>query len=382
MSIGTADMQLLHRAISVANNGITISDMRRAGRPLIFVNEGFLRMTGYSSAESLGRNCRFLQGSDTNQPGIQEIRDAMALGGEATVLLRNFRKSGESFCNELTISPVRDDCGVLTHYIGVQQDVSAREAAALEIRSLNTSLTQLALELQIKNEALESFSNSASHDLRAPLAAIQGFASMLGRDASLLESVRAKHYLSRINANTLQMSELIEALLSLGKASAGSLNLVQCDVSAMAANLLASFAERDPSRVVNVRIQDGLLVMADRSLFERVMENLLSNAWKFTRRTVNAFVEVGSEIDQDGCLVLYVKDNGAGFDMAQADKLFGTFSRLHSPTEFEGTGIGLALVRRILQRHGGDIWAKSLPEEGSTFFFSMFRGRDESQLKN
>ena len=373
MNIGTAEMQLLHRAVAATDNGITISDMRRSDCPLVFVNPAFLRLTGYSSEDVLGRNCRFLQGVESDQAAVHTLRDAIAAGRETTVMLRNFRKSGELFCNELTISPVLDIRGTLTHYIGIQHDVSAREAAALEIRSLNTKLTEQAFELQVKNEALESFSNSASHDLRAPLAAIQGFASMLGRDVSLAESVRAKHYLSRINANTLQMSELIEALLNLGKASAGSLSLVQCNVSLMTANLLASFAERDPLRVVNVRIQDGLLVTADHSLFERVMENLLSNAWKFTRKAVNACVEVGSEIDKDGCLVLYVKDNGAGFDMAQADKLFGTFSRLHSSAEFEGTGIGLALVRRVLQRHGGEIWAKSIPEKGSTFFFRISR---------
>ena len=373
-----AELELLHRAISASNNGITISDMRRADRPLIFVNRAFTQMTGYSSEESLDRNCRFLQGSDTGQPGIQVLRDAVAAGGETTVLLRNYRKTGEPFCNELSISPVLDNSGTLTHYIGVQHDVSVREAAALEIRSLNIRLTEQALEMQVKNEALEAFSNSASHDLRAPLASIQGFASMLGRDVSLAGSVRAKYYLSRINANTLQMSELIEALLSLGKAAAGTLNLVSCNVSAMAANLLASHAEKNPARVVKVRVQEGLFVMADRPLFERVMENLLSNAWKFTRRAVDAFIEVGSEVSQDGDTVLYVKDNGAGFDMALSDKLFGAFSRLHSPTEFEGTGVGLALVRRVLQRHGGAIWAHSKPEEGSTFFFRLPGGRGDS----
>ncbi len=286
-------------------------------------------------------------------------------------MLRNFRKSGELFLNELTVSPVLDGNGVLTHYIGVQYDVSVREAAALEIRSLNARLMGQAAELQVKNEALESFSYSASHDLRAPLAAIQGFSAMLGRDVSLAESVRAKHYLSRINANTLQMSELIEALLSLSKASAGTLNLARCDVSAMATKLLQSYAERDPSRVVTVRIQAGLHVIADRPLFERVLENLLSNAWKFTRKAADAFVEVGSDTSETGGLVLYVKDNGAGFDMAEIDKLFENFSRLHSASEFEGTGIGLALVRRVLKRHGGSVWAKSAPDQGSTFFFTL-----------
>lgn len=371
MDIGTAELQLLHRAIAATNNGVTISDMRRADRPLVFVNQAFLQLTGYSSEDVLGRNCRFLQGSETNQSEVQILREAVAEGREITVMLRNFRKSGELFLNELTISPVHDGNGAVTHYIGIQHDVSVREAAALEIRSLNARLTEQAFELQVKNEALESFSYSASHDLRAPLAAIQGFSVMLGRDVSLAESVRAKHYLSRINANTLQMSELIEALLSLSKASAGTLNLVRCDVSAMATKLLQSYAERDPSRVVTVRVQAGLHVSADRPLFERVLENLLSNAWKFTRNAADAFVEVGSETSQAGDLVLYVRDNGSGFDMAQADKLFETFSRLHSASEFEGTGIGLALVRRVLKRHGGSVWAKSAPDQGSTFFFTL-----------
>ena len=377
MKIDTAELQLLHRAISASNNGITISDMRRAGRPLIFVNQAFTQMTGYSSEESLDRNCRFLQGSDTEQPGIQVLRDAIAIGSEVTVMLRNYRKTGELFCNELSISPVRDSCGALTHYIGVQHDVSVRETAALEIRSLNIRLTQQALELQVKNEALEAFTNTASHDLRAPLAAIQGFASMLGRDVSLADSERAKHYLSRINANTLKMSELIEALLSLGKVAVGTLNLASCNVSAIAVSLLAFHAESNPARVVKVRIQEGLFVIADGPLLERAMANLLSNAWKFTRKAVDAFIEVGSEVIQDGDIVLYVKDNGAGFDMAQSDKLFGEFSRLHSPTEFEGTGIGLALVRRVLQRHGGAIWAHSKPGEGATFFFRLPGGHND-----
>lgn len=217
---------LLQRAIASTENGITISDARQADSPLIFVNPAFLRLTGYAEDEVLGRNCRFLQGGDNAQPGLQALREAMASNREITVLLRNFRKTGEPFFTELTVSPMLDAAGLLTHYIGIHHDVTERDASAEKIRMLNNMLLEKTVELQSKNNELEAFSYSVAHDLRAPLATIQGFTSLMQRDPSIQAAPRAQALLTRISAGTRKMDALINALLDLAKAAIGQLTLV------------------------------------------------------------------------------------------------------------------------------------------------------------
>jgi signal transduction histidine kinase len=284
---------------------------------------------------------------------------------------------------------VRDASGAIVRIQGAFQDVTdlkqAEEQlykAQAEIMALNAELesrvqrrtAQLEFanrELVSANRELEAFSYSVSHDLRAPLSAINGFSRLLSRlDPSLLDATN-RHYLERIQQGTLIMDKLIEGLLSLAHLSRKKLELEQVDLSQLMGQIATSFREREPGRVVEVDIEPGLEVTGDRVLLTSVLQNLFANAWKFSARRDVARIAFGLRADAPEGPVYFVSDNGAGFDMTHYGKLFGTFERLHSPTDFSGTGIGLATVKRVVERHGGRVHAQGQVGEGATFYFTL-----------
>lgn len=250
----------------------------------------------------------------------------------------------------------------------LRSEFEAAEARAA--RELAEARAALAEELQRKNQELEAFTSSVSHDLRAPLRSIDSFTRMLEEDYNERLDDTGRGYIKRVRTATKRMSEIIEDLLKLARVSAVELRRQPVDVSAEARSILGQLRDRDPSRAVETRVADGLAVDADRGLFRTMLENLLSNAWKYTARTERAVIEVGAA-DHAGERVLFVRDNGAGFDPAQADKLFRPFQRLHAASEFEGTGIGLATVYRIVTRHGGRVWAEGAVGAGATVYFRI-----------
>jgi signal transduction histidine kinase len=231
-----------------------------------------------------------------------------------------------------------------------------------QLRDANDSLARA-------NRELEAFTASVSHDLRSPLTTIAGQAGLL--ELSMPNaSEDQRRRLTRIQSSVRQMSELIDALLVLSRISRHTLHREIIDVSALAESIVQDLKQRDPMRNVEVEIQPGMAVHGDRRLISDLFVNLLANAWKFTSRTENARIEVGQS--QHGSMAtLFVKDNGAGFDMAHEQKLFKPFQRLHGAAEFEGTGVGLATVARIIDRHGGRIWAEAKPGAGAVFYFTM-----------
>ena len=222
------------------------------------------------------------------------------------------------------------------------------------------------------NKELEAFSYSVSHDLRAPLRAIDGFSKAVLTDYAPRLDDRGRHYLERVRAGTLRMSQLIDDLLGLARVSRRELVRKRADLSDIAGQVAAELRRRQPARKVQVKVQPGLVAEADPHLLAIVFENLMGNAWKFTGKREDARIEVGRQAD-GGAPAFYVRDNGAGFDMQYADKLFGAFQRLHAEADFEGTGIGLATVQRIVARHGGRIWAEGRVDEGATFYFTLER---------
>ena len=362
---------LLHRAIAASQNGITIGRVDSGQIPLIYANAAFYRLTGYSPEDVIGKDCRLLQGTQTNQPGLQTLRAALKQGAEATVLLSNYRKDGSEFLNELTVSPVLNDSGVLTHYVGIQHDVTERENDARAIAALNQSLAQHAEELELANESLRSFSSSASHDLRAPLASIKGFCTLLRKSVDVPQDSRAAHFIQRIEVNTQRMEQLIEALLELARSSASELRMGPCDLSLMAREVVEALRSASPALDVAVHIEPDLSTEGDPALLHSVLQNLLSNALKYSSKTPGASVYFGREPVAAGAPRFFVRDNGAGFDMVSAGTLFGTFQRFHAEHEFPGTGVGLATVRRIVTRHGGVVSAESAPGQGAVFYFTL-----------
>ncbi len=254
-----------------------------------------------------------------------------------------------------------------------------RKQAQGEILRLNAELEQRVqqrtAQLEAANRELESFSYSVSHDLRTPLSAIDGFSGLLARDIDNgeLPGARGRHYLNRIRAGIAQMGELIDALLSLAQVSRTPLRMDSVNLSVLAEGLVSSYRERDPGRTVVLDIEPRLWVQGDARLLQQVLDNLLGNAWKFSSGQPQARISFrrAPNAGEGAPAVYVVRDNGAGFDMTYAEKLFGAFQRLHTVSEFEGTGIGLATVQRIVMRHGGRVWGESVPGQGAAFYFSL-----------
>ena len=239
-----------------------------------------------------------------------------------------------------------------------------------ERKRIEQELQQRSNELQTINKELEAFSYSVSHDLRAPLRAIDGFSRILVEEFTDRLPSEADLYLQRIIQSSSHMGQLIDDLLRLSRITRAELHLHPVDLTEMARTITNELAQREPSRKVRVSIDRGLYTLGDERLLQVALENLLNNAWKFTMKKKDAEILV-SKTSIDGKDVFYIQDNGVGFDMAYADKLFGAFQRLHSAEDFPGTGIGLAIVQRVIHKHGGQIWAESRPNKGTTFFFML-----------
>jgi light-regulated signal transduction histidine kinase (bacteriophytochrome) len=232
-----------------------------------------------------------------------------------------------------------------------------------QLRDANESLARA-------NRELEAFTASVSHDLRSPLTTIAGQAGLLELSVGNVGNDDQKRRLQRIQNSVKQMSDLIDALLVLSRISRHTLHRETVDVSALVENIVSDLRQRDPARYVEVVVQPGINVHGDRRLLSDLFTNLISNAWKFSSKIEKARIDVGCAT-RGAMATIYVRDNGAGFDMAYEKKLFKPFQRLHGASEFEGSGIGLATVARIVDRHGGRIWAESKPNEGAVFYFTL-----------
>lgn len=275
------------------------------------------------------------------------------------------RRDGGEFPVSVSLSPIR--VGEGTYVYAAIRDISEQRAAERRIQELNASLARQNGELKAINQELEAFSYSVSHDLRAPLRAIDGFSQILLKENAVQLDDKGRDRLGRVRRAAQHMGELIDDLLKLSRVTRAELQVRPVDMSALAAEVMDALRRQTPERAVAVDIAPDLAAEGDAKLLRIALDNLLGNAWKFTGRRADARIEFGRE---DGA-VFFVRDNGAGFDMAYADKLFGAFQRLHDAGEFPGTGIGLATAQRVIHKHGGRIWAESAPDAGATFRFTL-----------
>ncbi|HXQ21141.1 MAG TPA: ATP-binding protein [Candidatus Acidoferrales bacterium] len=334
-----------------------------------------------------GRQPRAGSGADGLEAGadayITRPIDPRELVAWVRAMLRNKQTEGARRDSEHPIVK-----GVLIN----ARDISGRKQAEDEVRRLNAELDQRVRErtrqLEATNHEFEAFAYSVSHDLRAPLRAIDGFSKALLEDYGNALDPQAHHCLSRVRAGTVHMAKLLDDLLSLSRVTHSEMRLQSVDLSGLAQTVASELQKAQPHRTVEFVIAPGLIAQGDTHLLRLVLENLLGNAWKYTSQHTHARIEFDALPDTDGndpaahgaeaeghnlqaTPVYFVRDDGAGFDIRHVDRLFRVFQRLHSTNEFEGTGIGLATVQRIIHRHGGRIWAEGAVDRGATFYFSL-----------
>jgi light-regulated signal transduction histidine kinase (bacteriophytochrome) len=253
---------------------------------------------------------------------------------------------------------------------GREPDAAAQEILRITA-ALEAQLRQRDADVAAAIKELESFSYSVSHDLRAPLSTIDGFSRLLEGSSAKGDAERSKHYLQRLRLGVANINELIAALLLVSRLLRAPMAPQAVDIGALAQAALTDLQAAEPARMAQVDVQAGLVASGDPALLKHLMEHLAGNAWKFSAKKDRALITVGSEAGADGETVYFVRDNGAGFDMAHADKLFGIFQRMHVTSDFPGLGAGLAMAQRIVARHGGRIWAEAAVDEGATIYFTL-----------
>jgi PAS domain S-box-containing protein len=297
-----------------------------------------------------------------------------ALRGDEIVTERTLDTHAGARIARLTLIPHVTDDGIVAGVHLMGYDLTDFRHAEAEVRHLNAKLEQRVEQrtraLAAANRELESFSYSVSHDLRAPLRTIDGFSQILLDEYAAKLDATGRSYLDRVRAGSQRMAKLIDDLLELARVTRRDLQIRVCDLTALALDITAELAAADPGRRVRVEVAPDMTVTADAGLLRIALDNLLRNAWKFTSLKPDAVIEVGCTESADG-RTYFVRDNGVGFDMAYANKLFGAFQRLHSESEFQGTGIGLALVQRVIRRHGGQVWAEAESGLGARFYFTL-----------
>lgn len=353
---------LRDRSINSATNGILIADARQPDMPTVYCNAAFEKITGYATEEVLGQNCRFLQGTDHQQPGLDAIRQAIRQGTEAKAELRNYRKDGSLFWNELYIAPVKDPQGRLTHFIGIQTDITQRKHQEIELANKTRELAQ-------SNAELQQFAYVASHDLQEPLRMVASYTQLLGKRYRGKLDQDADEFIGYAVDGATRMQRLIRDLLEYSRVGAERQSFEETDCELVFQQAMQNLSASVRERRAEVTHDPLPIVRASPTHLIQVFQNLIGNALKF-QGDAPPHIHVGAKALPDGW-EFSVRDNGVGMPGDQLDRIFAIFQRLHGQSEYPGTGIGLAICKRIVGKYGGQIWAESEPGQGATFYFTL-----------
>jgi PAS domain S-box-containing protein len=351
----------LNNLLNYANAPIIVWD------PLFHItqfNHAFERLTGRTAEDVIGKHLDILFPEEQRARSMEIVRRAVSgerMEVEEIAIQHTDGSIRTVLWNSATLYDHDSKTPLAT--IAQGQDITERKAAEDELK-------QRTIDLEASNKELEAFSYSVSHDLRAPLRSITGFSNVLLEDYVDELDNEGKSYLKKISDSGELMGHLMDDLLKLSRVTRGDLTMEKFDVSTMAQKIINDLAKDEPKRNVKVTIAPNMSAIGDKNLLGLVLQNLLGNAWKYTSKTAEPRIEIGI-VEQTGKQAYFVRDNGVGFDMTYANKLFQPFQRLHKATEFAGTGIGLATVQRIIRRHGGEVWAEAKVGEGATFYFTL-----------
>lgn len=341
---------------------------------IIYVNDKFCAISKYSREELLGQDHRVINSGHHSKEFFRDLWTTIAAGKVWKGEIRNRAKDGSFYWVATTIVPFLNPHGKPRQYVAIRADITERKAAEEKIVQLNAELEQRVTarthDLEMANEELKAFSYSVSHDLRAPLRAMGGFAEILEMQLGENVSPEARHAMKRIQENAVKMGQLIDRLLDFSTLNWLPVTKMQVSPAEIARVVFNELRSELNGRSVEIEITELPKCEADPTLLKQVFTNLLSNALKYSRGKNPAIIKIGS-LQEDEGIIYFVKDNGAGFDMEYANKLFRVFQRLHSADQFEGTGVGLAIVQRIIQRHGGRVWAEAEVDHGATFYFTI-----------
>src|SRR5881394_3571462 len=364
-----ASEEKLRALADTAKDAIISADSRGN---IIYFNPGAEHIFGSPASRVIGQPLTLLMPERFHSAfwrGLERFLskgEAHAIG--TTVEFAGRTLDGCEFPLELSLATWKTGEGIF--FTAIIRDITRRKRAEEKINTLNEDLKRRSAELEAANKELKTFAYSVSHDLRAPLRAIDGFSRALVDHCWEKLDPRSRNDLQRVRAASQRMGQLIDDMLALSRVTRSEMRCTGVDLSALAESILAELQKNQPERRAEFFIAPKLMVNADANLLRIALENLLGNAWKFTSKRPKAQIELGAT-SHNGKPAYFVRDNGAGFDMAYAGKLFGAFQRLHSGDEFEGTGIGLATVQRIVNRHGGRVWAEGKVNQGATFYFTL-----------
>jgi len=351
-----------------SKDGIISADM---GGKIMECNQAFAEMLDYTKEELYQLTYWDLISEHWHETQTKMVNEQVLIRGYSDEYeIEGIKKDRTIFQVSLRTWLIKDKDGEPIGMWSIVRDITERKQAEQEIVKLNEDLQRRAVELEALNKELETFSYSVSHDLRAPLRSISGFSQALLEDYLDKIDTEGQDYLQRVRAASIRMGELIDALLGLSRITRSEIYRENINLSEIAKEFIEELQEAEPERQVEIFITPELVANCDPRLLRAVLENLISNAWKFTGKKPISKIEFGA-IERDGETAYFVRDNGAGFDKAYADKLFGAFQRLHSSEDFKGTGIGLATVKRIIHRHGGSVWAEGEVDKGAIFYFTL-----------